>query len=93
MIRLRLRSGRARKREHNGYAGDGPPPLGYRAEGRQLVPDPDEQAVLERIRALRAEGRSLREIATALTAEGYRPKRAATWHPGSLRLIVNRHGG
>jgi DNA invertase Pin-like site-specific DNA recombinase len=91
MIRLRLRSGRARKREQ-GYAGDGPPPLGYRAEGRQLVEDADEQAVVDRIRVLRADGRSLREIGAMLRAEGFRPKRSSTWHPGSLRLIVNRMG-
>jgi DNA invertase Pin-like site-specific DNA recombinase len=89
MIRLRLRSGRARKRER-GYAGDGPPPLGYKAEGRQLVADPGEQAVIERIAQLRADGRSLRETAATLTAEGYRPKRSDRWHPGSLRLIVKR---
>jgi DNA invertase Pin-like site-specific DNA recombinase len=89
MIRLRLRTGRARKREH-GYAGDGPPPFGYRAEARQLVEDAGEQAVVARIRVLRGEGRSLREIAATLSAEGYRPKRSSTWHPGSLRLIVNR---
>jgi DNA invertase Pin-like site-specific DNA recombinase len=89
MIRLRLRSGRARKRLA-GYAGDGPPPFGYRAEAGELVADADEQAILARIRALRSEGRSLRDIAAVLTGEGYRPKRSATWHPGSLRLIVNR---
>lgn len=89
MIRLRLRSGRARKRE-SGYAGDGPPPFGYRVEGGELVEDYGEQKVLARIRELRADGRSLREIAATLTEEGYRPKRSATWHPGSLRLIVKR---
>lgn len=89
MIRLRLRAGRARKRER-GYAGDGPPPYGYRAVDGMLVEDTAEQAVLGRIRELRAAGRSLRDIATTLTAEGYRPKRSQTWHPGSLRLIVNR---
>jgi DNA invertase Pin-like site-specific DNA recombinase len=89
MIRLRLRSGRARKSENGGYA-FGPPPLGYRAEGRELVADVDEQAVVARIRELRAESRSLREIAAALTAEGFRPKRSARWHPGTLGLIVNR---
>lgn len=92
MIRLRLRSGRARKREQEGYAGDGPPPLGYRSEGRQLVADQAEQAVLNRISELRGEGRSLRDIAATLTAEGYKPKRSDTWHPGSLRLVVNRLG-
>jgi DNA invertase Pin-like site-specific DNA recombinase len=90
MIRLRMRSGRSRKREGGGYAGDGPPPLGYRAVGRELVADDDEQEVLDRIRALRAEGRSLREIGTMLTAEGLRPKRSDSWRPGSLALIVRR---
>ena len=89
MIRLRLRSGRARKRE-NGYAGDGPPPFGYKAEGRRLVEDPAEQGILKRIGELRAEGRSLRDIAAVLSEEGYRPKRSDTWHPGSLRLIIKR---
>jgi DNA invertase Pin-like site-specific DNA recombinase len=89
VIRLRLHSGRARKSHNGGYA-YGPPPLGYRAEGRQLVADEEEQRVIERIRTLRAEGRSLRQIAEALTAEGFRPKRSTTWHPASLRLIVNR---
>jgi DNA invertase Pin-like site-specific DNA recombinase len=89
MIKLRLRSGRARKSHNGGYA-YGPPPLGYRAEGRQLVADIDEQQVIDRIRTLRAEGRSLREIAETLTEERFKPKRATVWHPGSLRLIVNR---
>ena len=89
MVRLRLRSGRARKRE-TGYAGDGPPPFGFRAECRKLVEDPKQQAVLVRIRELRADGCSLRQIADVLTEEGFKPKRSATWYPGSLRLIVNR---
>jgi DNA invertase Pin-like site-specific DNA recombinase len=89
MIRLRLRAGRARKRER-GYAGDGPPPFGFRAEDGTLVKDVDEQAILGRIRELRADAHSLREIAATLTAEGYRPKRSEVWHPGSLRLIVQR---
>jgi DNA invertase Pin-like site-specific DNA recombinase len=91
MIRLRMRSGQARKRERGGYAG-GAPPFGYRAEGRELVPDDEEQAILARIRELRGEGASLRQIAATLTAEGFRPKRSrsGTWHPGSLALIVDR---
>jgi DNA invertase Pin-like site-specific DNA recombinase len=89
MIKLRLRTGRARKDRDGGYA-YGPPPLGYRAEGRQLVADQDEQQVIERIRVLRAAGRSLRQIADVLNAEGFRPKRSTTWHPGSLSLIINR---
>lgn len=92
MIGLRMRSGRARKRERGGYAGGGVP-FGYRAEGRELVTDDDEQAVLARIRDLRGEGASLRQIAATLTVDGYRPKRSRTWHPGSLALILDRLDG
>jgi DNA invertase Pin-like site-specific DNA recombinase len=89
MIRLRMRAGRARKKEQGGYA-TGSPPLGYKAVGRELVADDDEQKVLDRIRTLQSEGRSLREIGAALTGEGLQPKRGGTWQPGSLALIVRR---
>lgn len=89
MIRLRLRAGRARKREQGGYA-DGPPPLGYRAEGGTLVRDEQEQAIVERIVALRASGASLRGICQALEKEGLTPKRASRWHPESVRSILAR---
>jgi hypothetical protein len=67
-----------------------PPPLGYRAEGHQLVAEDDEQMVAERIRVLRAGSRSLREVADMLTGEGFKPKRSTRWQVGSLRLIVDR---
>jgi DNA invertase Pin-like site-specific DNA recombinase len=90
MIVLRMRSGRSRKRE-TGYAGDGPPPLGYRAEGRQLVRDDEEQVTLARIAALRASGASLRAICAVLSAEGRTTKRGGTgWYPETLRLIIDR---
>jgi DNA invertase Pin-like site-specific DNA recombinase len=89
MISLRLRTGRRRKAEKGGFA-YGSPHYGYRAEGKQLVADEDEQAALARIRELRGDGRSLREIAGVLEAEGFRPKRSQRWHPESLRRIVAR---
>lgn len=89
LIRLRLRNGRRRKAQMGGYA-YGSPPLGWRSEGRELVPEATEQAALDRIRELRAEGRSIRSIATALTAEGHQPKRGGQWHPETIRRIVAR---
>jgi DNA invertase Pin-like site-specific DNA recombinase len=89
MIRLRLVAGRRRKAERGGYS-YGAPHYGVRAEGGTLVEDPDEAAAVERIRVLRAHGKSLREIAATLTEEGYRPKRSERWHPESLRRIVAR---
>ena len=87
MIRLRLRRGRERKAEKGGYAG-GRPRYGYRAEAKELVPWPAEQAVLTRVRELRQDSLSLREIAAALEAEGIRPRSAGTWHPTTLSRLI-----
>lgn len=89
VIALRLRSGRRRKAAAGGYA-YGAPGLGVRAEGRELVPVPAEQATLRRIAELRAEGASLRQIGAVLTREGLTPKRGGAWHPETLRRAAVR---
>jgi DNA invertase Pin-like site-specific DNA recombinase len=89
LIRLRLRNGRRRKHERGGYA-YGSPPLGWRTEARELVPEASEQAAVARARQLREAGGSVRTIAAALTAEGHRPKRGGTWHPETIRRILAR---
>jgi len=89
MISARMRAGRQLKAEHGGYA-CGAPGLGSRAESGELVTDAAEAATVDRIRVLRAEGRSLREIAATLTAEGHATKRGGRWHPETLRLVVRR---
>jgi DNA invertase Pin-like site-specific DNA recombinase len=91
MIALRLRRGRQRKAQDGGYSG-GAPPLGYRAEGGELVPDPDEQRTVQLIIQLRNEGASLRNIAVTLTAEGLEPKRGGRWHPMMVKRVVDRAG-
>lgn len=89
LIRLRLRNGRRRKAERGGFA-YGSPAYGFRAEARELVPEPTEAAAVARIRQLRAQGASVRAIAAALTAEGHRPKRGGQWHPETVRRIIAR---
>jgi DNA invertase Pin-like site-specific DNA recombinase len=83
MIALRLRRGRAAKAARGGFA-YGSPPLGQRAENRELTADMREQLVVARILELRAAGHSLRHIATMLEAEGHRPKRGATFYPATV---------
>lgn len=83
MIRLRMAAGRRQKQANGGYAG-GRPTYGWRAEGRELVCDPAEQAVLERIARMRRAGASWREIAGALNALDLLP-RTGIWHPSSVR--------
>jgi len=87
MIALRLRKGRKLKADRGGYA-YGSPPYGWRSEAGELVPVGAEQAALKRVRELHGEGKSVRAICEALTAEGHAPKRGGQWHPETIRRIL-----
>jgi DNA invertase Pin-like site-specific DNA recombinase len=89
VIRGRMAAGKAVKAAQGGYVG-GRPGYGQRAEGRELVEDPDEAALVARVHELRAEGRSYRDICAVLDAEGFRPRRAARWQPAVVRNIATR---
>ena len=92
IIALRLRSGRRRKADNGGYA-YGAPMFGYRAEGRELVPVPAEQAALTRMREVRAEGATYEAIARVLRREGYPTKRGGQWHGKVVRDVLKREDG
>ena len=79
MIRLRLRSGKARKAALGGFVG-GQVPLGFRAVEGTLVPDDVEQQTLARaVELAERTGLSLRAIGAVLDADGRRPKRGGSW--------------
>ena len=89
MIALRLRNGRKLKAARGGFA-YGAPHFGARAEGKELVADEREQAAVGRIRALQADGLSLRQICCQLDAEGIRPKRGDRWHATTVNRVLAR---
>jgi DNA invertase Pin-like site-specific DNA recombinase len=89
LIAKRLRDGRRRKAEKGGFAYGGVP-YGYRSEKGELVPVPDEQAVIARARELQKEGLSLRAIGAALEADGHRPRKGATWYPKVVSALISR---
>jgi DNA invertase Pin-like site-specific DNA recombinase len=89
LIGLRMRAGKARKARDGGYSG-GQPAYGSRAVDKELAADPDEAAIVARVRRLRADGRSYRQVCAVLEAEGYRPRRAAAWQPAVVRRIARR---
>lgn len=91
MIRLRLKSGKARKAEQGGFLG-GTPAFGVRAEDGALVPDEEEQRAVALIVELRSSGASLRDICTALEAQNLRPKRSHSWHPQTVARVLRRAG-
>lgn len=56
-------------------------------EGGVLAANEAERAAVDRVRALRGEGKSLRAIAATLDAEGHKP-RGRRWHVETLSRIV-----
>jgi DNA invertase Pin-like site-specific DNA recombinase len=67
-------------------------PFGHRlaVDGRTLVPDDDELAVLERVRVLRASGVSVRGIVAALAAEGLVSRSGRPFTKGSVENMLAR---
>jgi site-specific DNA recombinase len=87
MTVLRLQRGKRRKQQRGGFLG-GTPRYGYHAIEGELAPDRAEQAAVRRIRRLRQDGLSLREIAAALEAEGVPAKRGGKWHPVTVARVL-----
>lgn len=85
LIRARTRAALAVKKARGERTGG--VPMGRRVEAGRLVVDGGEAAAVARARDLRGEGRSLREIAMILAAEGHRP-RGARWHIQTISRVV-----
>src|SRR5207248_151791 len=61
------------------------------SNGVHVEADPKEQAVLAKIRSLRNQGRSLRQIAAALNGQALRTRRGTGWrHDHILRIVGTR---
>lgn len=79
---------------HHGKA-----PYGYmavpapdNARFRVLVENPEEQAVMARIRAWAEQGLGMPEIAAHLNQEGIKPPCSQQWRNSFLYLLAERHG-
>lgn len=59
-------------------------------DGRTLTINAREQAAIERMRQLRADGLGYHRIAGALDAEGIKPKRAERWSAATVRNVLIR---
>lgn len=89
LIRGRMMAGKAAKVSRGGYGG-GRPPFGWRAEGKELVPDAREQATVAFMRELADDGLSSRQIAARLEEGGYRPKIGKHWSSIQALRILQR---
>jgi DNA invertase Pin-like site-specific DNA recombinase len=81
MIVLKLRGARQRLKARTG-----------RCEGMIAFGGGDgEQAAVNRILSLRADGLTMDRIAAQVNAEGYRPKYGAKWYGSSVRNVLKRY--
>jgi DNA invertase Pin-like site-specific DNA recombinase len=87
MLLKRLRNGRAEKQRQGGFIGGGVA-YGRRVVDGEFVPDEAELAVIARVRELRGEGKSLREVAAAMEAEGHRTKVGTRWYPRTVQRML-----
>lgn len=67
----------------------GPPPYGYRVgEDGRLVAEPSEREAVTVARELHHRGVTFRDIARALTARGYVPRKNGAWHHTTIWRMV-----
>ncbi|MCB9829548.1 MAG: recombinase family protein [Planctomycetes bacterium] len=88
LIRARTKAALALKRERGERTGT--VRYGYRVadDGKTLLPDDHEQAVIARARELRAEGASLRAVGRTLLAEGMAPRKGRAWNPQVIHRMT-----
>lgn len=71
----------------------GRPPFGFRFDGDDVVPEPNEQRILRRILELRAEGLGARRIAKVLNRTwGRNPRTRCYWTHGTIGDVLRRIG-
>jgi site-specific DNA recombinase len=81
MIVAKLKGARQRMMDRTGHC-EGRKPYGFRA---------GEQATLDRMKAMRANGATYEAIAGTLNLEGVTPRDTdATWHAGYIHRLVTR---
>lgn len=85
VIAARTRAALAVKRARGESTGEAP--YGWRTAGTALVAHAAEQAVIVRVRALRASGLSIRAIVAALNAEGVRTRSGGAHNVRSVHTI------
>lgn len=90
--RVRVKAGfRAAKRMRRKVSRN--TPYGYETaeDGKTLVENEAEQAVIRLVRKLRAEGLSLRKIGARLTELGHHPRKGGAWPPQTISNLAARN--
>ena len=89
MIAARTKAALGAKKARGERVGSVPLGCAVAADGKTLVADAAEREALELVRALRADGLSMRDIAARLNAEGV-PCRGSRWHLTTVARLLSR---
>lgn len=65
------------------------PPLGFKNQDGVLVRDPKQMEIVETITVLKAEGKSLRQIADYFNSQGIRGSKNGKFHAVTIQKILN----
>ena len=68
----------------------GKAPFGFLKMGNSRKVNESEMAIVRKIKAGRAEGKTLQLICNELNAEGHRNRKGSLWTPGTIHNIVKR---
>jgi site-specific DNA recombinase len=89
VINERTQGGRKAKTAAGGYA-YGAPKFGQVSIDGELMPDVEEERIIEIIRKHHKSGKSLREIAEYLNVNGFKSKHGKEWGHTSVKAILDR---
>jgi len=89
LIRERIQAAMDMKKE-KGEACNNNPKYGYRIVDDLVVPDRDEERIVQRIRALRAEGHTIHEIIAILSQEGTFNRKGKPFGKTQIHTIIQR---
>jgi DNA invertase Pin-like site-specific DNA recombinase len=76
------------KKSQGGHCGAFP--YGYETVEKELTAISDEYAAIALMREMRAQGAKLQAIADELNLQGIATKRGGTWHPTTIKKIMER---
>ena len=89
LISERIQAAMHRKKE-KGETCNNNPQYGYRIVDDLVVPDPDEERIVQRIRALRSEGRTIHEVIAILSQEGTFNRKGKPFGKTQIHTIIQR---
>lgn len=87
-IVYRTTSGRVARAKKGGKVACGSTPLGYRNIDGELKKETKEIEIVKAIFAMRADGKTYREIAKILNDDGVKTKRGGKWYASTVRYIA-----